>query len=113
MNTQKSSKMPYLVLILIVGVAFLFYLYMSSNSSSTNGLTLEEVNYDNQAAASRILNLLNEISALRIDDKFFTDPSYKTLRDYSVEIPELPIGRSNPFSPVPGMPSISPGPAGK
>ncbi len=99
---QKSSKMAYLVLFVIVAGALLYYFY-STGSSTPESLTLQEESLANQAAGIRVLNLLNQINVLKIDNVFFEDKSYRTLRDYTNEIPALPVGRSNPFAPVPGM----------
>lgn len=102
MNTQKPSKMPYVVLAIIVLIAVVFYFYWTGNNTSEN-LTLQEISIANQATGVRVLNLLNEISSLNIDSSFFNSPVYQTLRDYSVEIPPLPVGRPNPFASVPGL----------
>ncbi len=107
MNNKKTSKLSYLVITLIVAIALLVYFYWSGNQTPES-MTLDEIDNTNQAVGVRVLNLLNEINALKIDTGFFKDPSYQTLRDYTVEIPALPVGRPNPFSPVPGMPLSSP-----
>jgi len=112
MNTAKPSKMPYLIITVIVIIAILVYFYWTGNKTSES-LTLQELNNANQVAGTQVLNLLNEISSLKIDNEFFNNPVYKTLRDYSVEIPSLPVGRSNPFSPVPGMAPLQNGGASR
>lgn len=101
MNTQKSSKMPYLVVTLITVIAVFIYFYWSG-SKTPESLTLEGINGANMEVGVKVLNLLNEIKSLKIDNSFFKDNSYKTLRDYSVQIPVLPVGRPNPFSLLPG-----------
>lgn len=102
MNTQKPSKMPYVILAIIVFIAVIFYFYWTGNNTSEN-LTLQEISIANQETGVRVLNLLNEISSLNIDGNFFSSPVYQTLRDYSVQIPPLPVGRPNPFATVPGL----------
>lgn len=102
MNTQKPSKMPYVFIAIIVFIAVMIYFYWSGTNTSES-LTLQELSSANQVAGAQVLSLLNEISSLNIDGSFFNSPSYKTLRDYSVEIPPLPVGRPNPFATVPGL----------
>jgi hypothetical protein len=102
MNNKKSSKMPYLIVTLIVALLLLGYFYWSG-SQTTENLTFDIVDGSNQAVGVRVLNLLNEINSLNIDNSFFNDPAYQTLRDNSVSIPPLPVGRSNPLSPIPGL----------
>jgi hypothetical protein len=99
---QKSSKLTYIILFVVVAAAMLYYFYFAG-TTSPESLTLQEVSLQNQAAGIRVLNLLNEINSLRIDNVFFNEQAYKTLRDYTVDIPALPVGRPNPFSPVPGL----------
>lgn len=48
------------------------------------------------------LNLLNQVRSLKIDTALFTDPTFVSLRDYSVAITPEPVGRPNPFAPLPG-----------
>ncbi len=102
MNQKKTSKLTYLVLALVVATGLFVYFYMSGNKTPES-ITLQEIDSANQVAGVRILNLLNEISALSIDNTFFTDPAYQTLVDYTVEIPPVSVGRPNPFSPIPGL----------
>jgi hypothetical protein len=107
MNNQKSSKMSYLIIALVVAVALLGYFYWSG-SKAPESMTLDIEEGANQAVGIRVLNLLNEINSLNIDNEFFKDPAYTSLRDHTVVIPPLPIGRSNPLSPIPGLILITP-----
>lgn len=101
MNTPKTSKTPYIVIAIIVVVTTVIYFYWNGTKTPAS-LTLEGVSGADQAVGAKVLNLLNEIKSLKIDNSFFNDVSYKTLRDYSVQIPTLPVGRANPFSLLPG-----------
>ena len=108
MNIQKSSKIPYIIIavVVIIGVSIYFYMTGSAASDST---TLEQTNGANNAVGANVFQLLSEINSLKIDGTFFNDPSYKALKDFTVAIPPLSIGRQNPFAPLPGM--ITPGAA--
>lgn len=105
-TNKKSSTMTYLIVILVIGLAFLVYFYVNGNKTG-DSLTLEEISDSDQVVGARVLTLLNEISSLNIDASFFKNQLYSTLRDYTVEIPALPIGRANPFSAVAGMSSVA------
>lgn len=100
-NNNKGSKTPYIILTIVVIFLVLAYLYWSG-TKVPDSLTLD-VSIDTQAVGSRVLRLLNEIDSLHVDSSLFSDSSYKTLRDYTVDIPSLPVGRPNPFSPIPGV----------
>lgn len=89
-------------------MAVLAYFYFSGNPSSSSSDTLEQSggeqsSQEAEIAGARVLALLNQISSLKIDVSIFSDPVYKSLVDYSIEIPEQKIGRVNPFAPLPGF----------
>ena len=91
-----------IAIILIIAVGIYFYT-SSSGSSPSQGLLQAETSPEASAAAARVLTLLNQIKSLRIDRSLFSDPAYQTLRDYSVPIPAVGVGRSNPFAPLSGV----------
>ena len=101
-QNQKSGAMTYIFLIIILVAGGIAYFYFMGNQGS-GSIGLEVVDTSKQAAGIRVLNLLNEISGIEINDKIFGDNAYQLLRDNTVSIPALPIGRANPFAPVPGM----------
>jgi len=103
MNHQKSSKKTIIFIIVIIILALSAYFYYQGQIPiSDSPLEASEASSDAQAVGSRILSLLKQIKSLKIDTDIFDDPSYSTLRDYSVAIPEENVGRVNPFAPLPG-----------
>lgn len=101
MNTPKPSKMPYFILGAVVLLSLLAYFYIEG-SVPQDSATLDQVNATEQVG-NEVYRLLAEIKAIKIDTAFFQSPLYLTLRDYTVNVPALPVGRSNPFAPVPGV----------
>ena len=89
---------------MIIVVAALIYFYTmgtptdSSSLTQTNTAASAEV----QNVGSRVLVLLNQINSLKIDSSIFAGDAYRSLVDYSNTIPEQPVGRQNPFAPLPG-----------
>ena len=103
-----SSKKTIVIIIIIIVLAVLAYFYFSGNPSASQSDTLEQsggeqLSQEAEIAGARVLALLNQISSLKIDVSIFNDPVYKSLVDYSIEIPEQKIGRVNPFAPLPGF----------
>lgn len=94
-----------LALILIVAISLYFYYKGTPTdsliSSLETGTSPESV--EAQAQGARILLLLNQIKALKIDDSIFKSAVYKSLVDYTVTIPEQNVGRANPFAPTSGF----------
>jgi hypothetical protein len=105
MNQQaKSSKKTLWILIVIVVVAALIYFYTIGNPTDSSSLTETDVagSQDAQNVGSRVLVLLNQINSLKIDSSIFGSATYRSLVDYSITIPEQPVGRQNPFAPIAG-----------
>ena len=65
-----------------------------------------------------LLPLLLNLRSLKLDPAVFSDPSFRSLVNFGIEIPVEPIGRTNPFAPLsggslPGGPNLSIGSAKK
>lgn len=52
------------------------------------------------AGGSEFSTLLSSVNSINIDTSIFTNPAYKTLRDYPVSLGTDTIGRTNPFAPI-------------
>lgn len=106
MQSQKSSKKPLIALIVIVVLALGAYFYFKGtpDASSTSSLDTQSspLSADAQATSIRVLSLLNQINSLKIDASIFDSAVYKSLLDYTIEIPEQNVGRPNPFAPISG-----------
>lgn len=97
-----------MIIITIIVVALIAYFYYEGSVPTTNSsLETSIANNEAQAVGVRVLTLLKQIKSLTIDSGLFVDPSYLTLRDYSVQIPPENVGRSNPFAPLSGMQSAA------
>ncbi len=103
MQQQKSSKKPIIVIVIIIILALIAYFYFSGSPSDSSSTSLVEQkspeSADADAAGVRVLSLLNQISSLKIDTSIFDNPTYKSLVDYSITVPEQNVGRPNPFAP--------------
>ena len=53
-------------------------------------------------AGGELLGLLLNLRSLRLDDSVFSNPVFRRLTNFGVEIPKEPLGRPNPFAPLPG-----------
>ena len=108
MNTPKTSKKNIVIIVVIIIAAIIGYFYYEGSTPVTNSsLQTTAASDDAQAVGARVLALLNQIRSLKIDTSIFKDPSYMTLRDYSVAIPQENVGRPNPFAPLSGMQTAS------
>jgi len=101
MHTKSLNK-NWIWLVIIIVVAAVGYFYVNGSGAGSSS-TLSATSDANAAVGAQVLGLLNQIQSLRIDTTIFNDPGYKTLRDYSVVIPPVNVGRPNPFAPLPGI----------
>jgi len=106
MNNQKSSMMPYVIIAIIVAIGLAAYFYWNGNSTPVNN-NLQDTADSTEVVGSQVFQLLGKINAIKIDSAFFKGQTFSTLVDYSVSIPALPIGRSNPFAPIGGTANLT------
>lgn len=91
-----------MLILAAVIICFALGFFFFQGSSAPDGMLVPEA--ATVPVSADVLSLLNQIQSLRIDTSLFKNPAYQTLRDYTVPIPELNVGRTNPFAPLPGMP---------
>ena len=108
MNTQPHNKTWIWVTVIIIAAAIGYFYFYGSSTPPTTGLV--QSGAAGSAIGSDVLTLLNQIQSLNIDTSIFSDSGYNTLRDYSVAIPSVNVGRPDPFAPIPGF-SATPPPA--
>jgi hypothetical protein len=100
-----------LVLLLAGGVVVagvVWYSFMrdrSENLLETSDLTVAT------EADSDIVNVLLELRAVTLSGTIFSDPAFVRLKDFGREIVPEPVGRANPFAPLPGAAAASAGTA--
>ena len=109
MNGETNNNKMYAVLAVLVIVAIGWYLYSREKPSDVAGDSFI-INDPMMLAAGgatgdvgvEILDLLAKIQGLKIDAAFFADPAYRSLSDYTQQVAPQPVGRDNPFAPIPG-----------
>ena len=103
MQNQKNNKQKILLLILVIVLIFALYFFFFRN----NNIALPEVAFDEfgnpietMVVGYDLINLLDQLQGVELNDSLFRTPAFQKLTDYSIELPSLPQGRSNPFSPI-------------
>jgi hypothetical protein len=101
-NTQKkSSSKSWIIMIVVIVIAAGAYFYYQGQATPTDSLlTVDDTSV---VVGANVLSLLNQIQSLKIDTSIFKSPVYQSLIDYSIPIPTLPVGRPDPFAPIPGF----------
>lgn len=107
---MKNKKFTiFLLIILAFAAAVMVYTIKSSSKNGAAkslmpvGVTdAENVKATNQVLPGQgeeILKLLSILKDVDIDADFFSNPLFKSLEDFSVQLPIADIGVSNPFAP--------------
>ena len=107
---QSSSKGTVIVLIIIIIITLSLFFYFKGKPTDNSISSLEVLGGQTDAdsaqakvASDKVIILLNQINALKIDGAIFKSAVYKSLVDYTVAVPEQNVGRPNPFAPVGGF----------
>lgn len=104
MQPQPTSKKPLVFIIVLVLIAGGVFLYMNGSPSddaiSSLGQAASPESIEAQNSGAYVLSLLKQVNSLEIDTSIFESVVYKTLVDYTVEIPPQDVGRANPFAPI-------------
>ncbi len=93
----KSYTGTTLVLALLLAAGFFTYDYVSPYAVDAQSSDI--------IVTDTSLKVLGRIESLKLDGTFFTDKTYLSLQDLSVDIVPQTAGRLNPFAPLSATPS--------
>lgn len=101
---QKYKKI--IIILAVAIIIFLVYAFMSgSEPQGSESLLTSSNQQQNQSTQSRIVGneivaALNQIETLKLSRDIFDDPVFRSLVDRSQPLPNEPVGKTNPFSPI-------------
>lgn len=99
--------------ILIVGVlliaAFYGYSYFFGGSSNTGSLQVSVPAAVDNSVGKDLLLVLADLRTLKLDDSIFSNPEFRSLKNFRVDLSPEPVGRTNPFAPLSGSSGSAPG----
>lgn len=92
MKTLLANKGILAIVALFIVAMFVFNVFFKS----------ETISVPSELAASKIgndlLKLHDDLKKVTFDQKIFSSPGFLYLTDFSVNVPEQPVGRPNPFN---------------
>ncbi len=98
-RNNSTALLGILVTVIVVIGYFLFF--KGDTSSEQSGLQVTRPAGGGEIGVSRnLLTILLELRSISLDEKFFSDPLFRSLRDFGVELAPQPVGRPNPFAPL-------------
>lgn len=95
----KKAKVPIIIIIVLV-LVFVIYSKFFKTEDPVDGLarTSDSENYGRKSPSQDFIPLLNLIKSVDFDDRFFSDPVFESMVDFSEPIKQEDKGRANPFS---------------
>ena len=104
MEEQANKRQKFLMVVLIVVVIGAVIFFISFNSSN---IVISEMTFDDfgnpietLAVGQDLINLLDRLQSVELDSSIFNSPAFKSLTDYSIQLPTIPQGRLNPFQSI-------------
>lgn len=105
MNTKSSnSKSIYAIVVVIILGIIGYFVFKGFKPPEDQSFVIQNQSssQETEIKSAQILSLLRKIKELDIDTNFFLSSAYLSLYDFTVEVPELDVGRINPFAPIQG-----------
>jgi hypothetical protein len=95
---NKKNILIIIVAVIFLGIVFI-YLTRDNTAGDTSSLSTN-VSTAPSADAQYIYNLLQRMSAVKLDDSIFVSTAFQSLIDNTVVLTAQQTGRNNPFSPI-------------
>ncbi len=110
-NNDKRQLIMEIVTAIILPVLVFGGIYMWQNRDDTD---VDSEVSENEARSAKVREALTAVEQINpLNDKIFHSAEWATLHDFTPSIPEVPLGRSDPFSlpsgvvaPKPAFPAI-------
>jgi len=98
-NNQQKGKNKMGIFLSIIVVLVIGYMLLNNDPvDTTSALAIDAV--PSQVGAD-LLPVLHELQSLRLDTSIFENSAFRSLSDFTVDIGTQPVGRDNPFAPLP------------
>lgn len=117
MQKQQDNKKNLVLVVIIIAVILGAYYMFAKSGDDVNDDALLVAEYqmgpdgtalsDTGMIGQDLLNLLNELESIELDDSIFSNEIFTSFEDYTIEITAQPVGRDNPFAPLPSAKSAS------
>ena len=96
---ETLTRHKLILIVTAVVVAGVAWYGLSGTSAKTPDLVTTTTGSKN-AAGQVLVSTLLALRAVKLDGTIFSDPSFMSLKDLSIEIVPEPVGRENPFAPL-------------
>lgn len=101
MNINFKDKKIWIGVGVFVILAFLIYQFAGNGGNADDGLFIDGgLDPIEEILGRDVLNLVDRMRNVSLDTEIFNSDTFKSLKDFSVEIPKQPTGRRDPFAPL-------------
>ena len=100
MQYLRTHTLSIIGFLLCLGAAWGLYYYFFTGSGNTN-TTIVAAPTQSSVSGADVLTALVNLQAVKLDNAIFSNPVFVSLTDFGVDIPTQPVGRVNPFAPLP------------
>lgn len=98
---KKYLNSTFLIIGAIVLAALAYWYFFTGSSSSSQTLTASAV--QQTGAEAQFETLIAQLTPITFNTAILSDPRFTALVDLSTPITPEPLGRSDPFAPIPGV----------
>lgn len=96
MGLFKNNIIIAVIALILISIGGFYYL---SRDEQDDGALLISESAGNSVDRELLATLL-ELKSLKFNDALFESNTFRSLKDFSRQIPDEPVGRPNPFAPV-------------
>ncbi len=89
-SLQNNKGLVIAVIVFVAAILIYNFFLKPTQNTISEGLATEGIGND-------VVALYQSLQSATLDQSLFSTPTYKNLTDFSVEIPQQPTGRTNPF----------------
>lgn len=96
MGLFKNNIVIGILVLILISAGGAYYLFQKPANEDL--LVSDQVGGD--TVGRDLLASLITLKSLKFDKEIFDDPTFKSFLDFSIQIPDEPYGRPNPFYPI-------------
>lgn len=106
---SKSTTFILILVVLLVVAALVYFFVIKKDTTTTapslvstnTGQSTSLVNQSGSSTGSQVVEILRNLTVIKLDDAVFRNPAFNQLSDMSIALPPIVNqGRRNPFAPA-------------
>ena len=108
MQWIKQHKLIFIIVVLLVVFGVWYGLSQSAPEAPLLATSAPTGSPTQDGADQQLVSTLLALRAVTLNGSIFSDPAFLSLQDFSTTITPEPVGRDNPFAPLPSTATSTP-----